>query len=134
MGNSFGMSPHYVEMHNAARRDASSKTDNGYDRDYLLATIRDVYQSMLSGCYNETQSMMPHSDYQDGQRHASFGLTGISGSGYYGGCGLEGLQQQNGCVSPHGMSFYPNNEATSLERTLYTLLRTDSSMESRYFK
>lgn len=139
LGNSIGMSPRFVETRNVARnlKGTNSKIDNGYDRNYLLATIQDVYQSMLSGCYNDQQSMpLTHMDRQYAQRHASFGLTGIDGNGFYGTsgtCGLEGLQQ-NGCVSPHGMSFCPTNEANSLERTLYTLLRTDSSMESRYFK
>lgn len=120
LGNSFGMSPRLLETQAVAwsLKGANSKmSGNGYDRNYLLATIKDVYQSMLTGQQEVRQG----------------GRGGLSGS-YYGTngtCGLEGLQQQTGCVSPHGISFCPNDP---MERTLYTLLSTDSNIEAGYFK
>ena len=109
---SVGLSPRFMETtHDVARTlkepssvqrhhyngNSRSSMDNGYDRNYLLATIRDVYKSMLPGSSPDQQSMMAMStsELNDGYLpcHAGLGTTGhvssSGNSGYYG-AGLNG--------------------------------------------
>ena len=166
---SFGLSPRFMETtHNNVARtlkepgsvqsqhynngNSRSSMDNGYDRNYLLATIRDVYQSMLPGCSPDQQSVMAMStsELSDGHlpclaaglgttgRVSSGGNSGYHGVGPNGTCGLEGLQQQqNGSLSSNGISWNAtnaNNDPNGLERIMYALLKTDSNSATCYFK
>lgn len=131
---SIGPSHRMIEAHNVAEslKDVTPNAlDDGYDRNYLLATIRDVYQSMLAGCNNGGPT-----NVTEGHCHASFGRNGLGDGNYFrsnGICAQKGVQH-NGCVSQHGMSFCSANDPSSMERTLYTLLGTDSGMDTCYFK
>jgi len=130
-----GLSSCYPQTNNVAGRlkeQSSGSLNNGYDRNYLLATIQDVFQSMLTGCnVDQSRAMVaaPAVTGTEDQRLAAFGLTGEIGGIYAnGGCGFEGVQQQYGCVPEEGRSLCP------ADYRLNTYDHRRATQTSRYFK
>lgn len=138
-----------------------SSSNSGYDRSFLLATIQDVYQSMVSGNQLEANDsktseflfqgddgrtppahhLLQPMTYGNDRLTTSQGtmtqtnaLT-INTTNVGGGnacCGIEGLQCFNNSNSPAVVSD-PNQNFNSVERMLSTLLQTDLDSASRYF-
>lgn len=135
-------------------------SNSGYDRSFLLATIQDVYQSMVTGSQLEANNsntseflfqgddgrtppahlLQPMTYWNDrlttsqGMMTQTNALT-INTTNVGGGnacCGIEGLQHYNNNNSPAVVSD-PNQNFSSVERMISTLLQTDLDSASRYF-
>eukprot|EP00210_Caulerpa_lentillifera_P007347 g7023.t1 len=167
-----GISPRYLELiPSRSKRMMSFKEDSlistnlnqqqdntlcnsGYDRNFLLATIQDVYQSMMVSGESPLEastdplaaldsdfvftgdegksSLLQSMSYGTGSNQGITSLTGSAGNT----CGIEGLQHTN-CLSSSSLGsesgIMSGTHHNSFEHMISNLLQTDSDTMSRYF-
>jgi len=161
-----GISPRLLEMtptmHRSFKEESlisnfnrqDSTCHSGYDRHFLLATIQDVYQSMVSGGNNlpsldsndhpipasplnsdfnligneGTSSLLQSMSFGPGSTQGIASMTGSGGNT----CGIEGLQHDR-CLSSSSFGSISATQRSSIEHMISTLLQTDSDPITRYF-